>query len=48
MNSIYYKKYLKYKSKYLELKNLKYNQIGGELPLITVPNGINLFIDPSQ
>ena len=45
MNSIYYKKYLKYKSKYLEIKNIKYNQIGGELPLITDPHGINLFTD---
>ena len=45
MNSIYYNKYLKYKSKYLELKNIKYNQIGGELPIITKPENINLFTD---
>ena len=48
MNSNFYNKYLKYKSKYLELKNIKYNQIGGDLPIITDPYIINLFTDPEM
>jgi hypothetical protein len=41
-------KYLKYKSKYLQLLNLKYNQIGGELPIINDIDSINLFTDPEM
>ena len=38
-------KYLKYKSKYLELKNIKYNQFGGDLPIINDIESVNLFND---
>ena len=38
----YYLKYLKYKTKYLQLKNL---QFGGDQPLITNIDKINLFTD---
>jgi hypothetical protein len=38
-------KYLKYKSKYLQLKNIKYNQSGGDLPIIVDVQDINLFTD---
>jgi hypothetical protein len=43
--SIFYNKYLKYKNKYLQLKNLNNIQFGGELPIIKNYN-INLFTDP--
>ena len=43
---MYKNKYLKYKSKYLHLRNIKYNQFGGELPIILNVNAINLFTDP--
>jgi hypothetical protein len=44
----YYKKYLKYKNKYLrlvELINKNYMQYGGDLPVISYPNRINFFKD---
>ena len=41
-------KYLKYKSKYLQLLNLKYNQIGGDLPIIHDEDSINSFTDPEM
>ena len=41
-------KYLKYKNKYLQLKNLNYKQYGGELPIINNIVGINLFTDPDM
>ena len=41
-------KYLKYKSKYLQLLNLKYNQSGGDLPIINDIDSINLFTDPEM
>jgi len=37
----YYEKYLKYKKKYIELKN----QIGGDKPIIQQIDKINLFHD---
>ncbi len=43
----FYNKYLKYKNKYLQLKNLNYIQHGGELPIIYNDN-INLFTDPDM
>ncbi len=43
----FYNKYLKYKNKYLQLKNLNYIQHGGELPIINDYN-INLFTDPDM
>ena len=42
---IYYLKYLKYKNKYLQLKNI---QIGGDKPFISNINAINLFTDPDM
>ena len=44
MNKIYYKKYLKYKTKYLTLKN----QIGGARPSVLSLKDINLFPDKSD
>ena len=44
----YYKKYLKYKTKYLkliEIINKNRSQIGGDVPLILRPDRINLFIN---
>ena len=43
----YYKKYLKYKDKYLLLKN-QYEQTGGDEPLVNIIKGINLFVDPDM
>jgi hypothetical protein len=40
---MYYIKYLKYKKKYLQLKQLDINQIGGELPNYDVLKNISLF-----
>ena len=42
---IYYLKYLKYKNKYLQLKNI---QIGGDKPFISNINAINLLTDPDM
>jgi len=42
---IYYLKYLKYKNKYLQLKNI---QIGGDKPFIKNIDAINLFSDPDM
>jgi hypothetical protein len=42
------KKYLKYKSKYLQLKNVTYNQYGGALPLINYVYDVNKFTDPDM
>jgi hypothetical protein len=47
-NMDYYKKYLKYKNKYLRLValiNKNYMQYGGDLPVISNPNRINFFND---
>jgi len=43
-----FSKYLKYKNKYLQLKNLQYKQYGGELPIINNIDDINLFTDPDM
>ena len=44
----YYEKYLKYKNKYLELKNLLNLQYGGDKPVIRYIDQINLFTDPEM
>ncbi len=44
----FYKKYLKYKSKYILLKSLIDKQTGGGKPLINNPHIINLFTDPDM
>ncbi len=44
----YYQKYLKYKSKYLELKQSNKLQYGGDKPIIRNVNKINLFTDPEM
>ena len=41
-------KYLKYKSKYLQLKYLHSTQYGGDLPIIKYVDSINLFTDPEM
>ena len=41
----YYEKYVKYKSKYLELIDKNYVQRGGHIPFIIHPYRINLFVD---
>ena len=46
--SHFQKKYLKYKSKYLQLKNVTYNQYGGALPLINYVYDVNKFTDPDM
>jgi leucine-rich repeat protein SHOC2 len=44
----YYEKYLKYKSKYLQLKNNNNFMIGGDKPVAEILKNINLFNDKPQ